>query len=205
MAERCCITITRQFGSLGRAIGKEVAEKLGYHYYDREIIESSSPIIGDTIEELSEFDGHMFGNTFDKMMYPLGLGKSRRQKQVFEVEKSIIMEHADYEDCVIIGRCADEILKYRRNILSIFIFAPYKERLKNCEEELGLSHEKAVNYIAKVDKAREDFYQLITGNDFEGVNSRQLLIDSSLLGVDGTSDLIVEIARKKFCLEADRK
>lgn len=85
MAEKCCITITRQFGSLGRAIGKEVAQKLGYHYYDREIIESSSPIIGDTIEELSEFDGHMFGNTFDKMMYPLGLGKARRQKQVFEV------------------------------------------------------------------------------------------------------------------------
>lgn len=201
MTERYCITITRQFGSLGRAIGKRVAEQLDFHYYDRDIIEAASPIIGETIEDLSEFDGHMFGNAFDKMIYPLGFGKAKRQKQVFEVEKSIIMEHADYENCVIIGRCSDDILKNKRNHLSVFIFAPYKERIKNCEEELGLSHEMAVNYIAKVDKAREDFYEMITGNDFEGVNSRQLLIDSSLLGVDGTADLIVQIAKKKFHLD----
>lgn len=198
MAKTYCITITRQFGSLGRAIGKKAAEKLGFNYYDRDIIESASPIIGDTIENLSEFDGHIFRNSFDKMIYPLGFGKAKRQKQLFEVEKSLIIEHADYENCVIIGRCADNILRDRRNHLSIFIFAPYDARLKNCQEELKLSREEAVNYIAKVDRAREEFYELITGHEFDSVNDRQLLIDSTLLGVEGTADLIVRLAKIKF-------
>jgi hypothetical protein len=185
---------------MGRAIGQEVAKKLDFHYYDRELIESASPIVGDTIETLSEFDGHMFGNSFDRMMYPLGFGKAKKQKQLFEVEKSIIIEHANYENCVIIGRCADNILKERRNHFSIFIFAPYEVRLKNCQEELNLSKEQAVNYIAKVDRAREEFYALITGDEFDGVNNRQLLIDSSLLGKEGTADLIVALAKAKFKL-----
>lgn len=200
MPKTHCITITRQFGSLGRAIGKEVAEKMGFNYYDRDILESASPVIGDTIENLSEFDGHMFASAFDKMIYPLGFGKAKRQKQVFEVEKSLIIEHTDYENCVIIGRCADNILRDRTNRLSIFIFAPYSARLKNCQEELKLSREDAVNYIAKVDKAREEFYELITGHEFDGVSDRQLLIDSTLLGVAGTADLITHIAKTKFNL-----
>lgn len=205
MEEKHCITITRQFGSLGRAIGKKTAELLGFSYYDRDIIESASPIVGDTIEKLSEFDDQIIANSFDKMMYPLGLGRARVQKMLFEVEKSIIMEKAHYEDCVIIGRCADDILKEKKNHLAIFIFAPFEDRLVNCQDELKLSKDQALKYMVKVDKAREDFYRLITGTDFDAVNNRQLLIDSSLLGVDGTADMIAKIARKKFQLPERKK
>lgn len=198
MSDNYVITITRQFGSLGRKIGKRVSEILDIAYYDRDIIENASKLMGENIEKLAQYDGHYYGNPFHKMMYPLGYGNAATQKKLFEVEKSIILEHAAYENCVIIGRCADNILKEHKKHLSIFIYAPFEERLKNCIREFKLSKDDAIKYMTSVDKGRANFYELVTGDDFESVNNRHIAIDSSYLGLEGTAQLIVHILKEKY-------
>lgn len=195
--EKVSITITREFGSMGRAIGKVVANKLGFKYYDRDIIENAAPLAGENLEILGKFDGHDY-SPFAKMAHPLGYGNRSLQKKLFDAESSIIMEYAHYNNCVIIGRCSDYILRNKKNNLSIFIYAPYNKRLDNCKKELRLSEEDAIRYISGVDKGREDFYKLITKSRFDDVENRHLLIDSSVLGIEGTADLIVSMVKKKY-------
>lgn len=199
-SSKISITITREFGSMGRAIGKLVAEKLGFKYYDRDIIENAAPLAGENIETLGKYDGHDY-SPFAKMAHPLGYGNRSLQKKLFDAESSIIMEYAYYDDCVIIGRCSDYILRNKENNLSIFIYAPYKKRLENCKKELRLSDEDAIRYISGVDKGREDFYKMITKSRFDDIENRNLLVDSSVLGIEGTADLIVSMVKKRFNLE----
>lgn len=199
-SSKISITITREFGSMGRAIGKLVAEKLGFKYYDRDIIENAAPLAGENIETLGKYDGHDY-SPFTKMAHPLGYGNKSLQKKLFDAESSIIMEYAYYDDCVIIGRCSDYILRDKENNLSIFIYAPYQKRLENCKKELRLSDEDAIRYITGVDKGREDFYKMITKSRFDDIENRNLMIDSSVLGIEGTADLIVLMVKKRFGLE----
>lgn len=198
--KKISITITREFGSMGREIGKRVADKLGFKYYDRDIIENAAPLAGENLEILGKYDGHDY-SPFAKMAHPLGYGSRSLQKKLFDAESSIIMEYAHYDDCVIIGRCSDYILRNKENNLSVFIFAPYQERLENCKKELRLSDADAIRYISSVDKGREDFYRMITKSRFDDIENRNLMIDSSYLGIEGTADLIVSMVKKKFNLE----
>lgn len=190
------ISIVRQFGSLGRQVGKQVAEIMGYNYYDRDIIEKAAIHLGKNVDELAKYEGHSPG--YNRMIAPLGYGSDSKQMQLFEVEKSIILEHAQYEDCVIIGRGSDYILKDKTNAINVFVYAPYQERMLNCMDELNLSHEDAAKYIDKVDKARRGFYKMIGGSSWDSMQNRDLMIDSSKLGVRETAEVIAEYASLRF-------
>lgn len=197
--KRNIITITRQFGSLGRPIGKEVAKELGLKYYDRDIIDLTAKNMGLPIDEFVEFESNRI-SLFDRMMYPLGMGTMEEQKRLLKIEKSVIMELATYDDCVIVGRCMDHILKdiSGYNVMSVYIHAPYEKRLENSIQELGLSEKNAKKYINGVDKARADLYKYHAGISYDSASERNISIDSSFLGFDGTVKLICEAARMRF-------
>jgi cytidylate kinase len=196
------ITVTRQFGSLGRKIARQVADNLGYEYYDRDIIELAVKEMRGDIEKLSMFDGQL-ASPFDKMMYPLGKGNSHMKQALFEMEKSIMVDLATTRNCVIVGRCSDYVLRKfdipEENMLNVFIYAPIEKRLTNCKEELNIEDPgEAYRYLTKVDKAREEFYKHYTKHSFDSNRYRNLLIDSSMADFGKVADVITDTARIKF-------
>ena len=199
MEENYVITIARQFGSLGRMIGKQLAKELGIDYYDRELIEKAAESMGLPVSSLADLDDKMSG-TFQKMLYPLGISSSATQSKLFEIQKSMILEAANKSSCVIVGRCADYILRDHPNVISVFIYAEYEQRLANCISDLHIYPESAKTLIHDVDKARKLYHKFYTGCDFEGINGRHILIDSGAYGIDGSVQLLKAAARNKFHL-----
>jgi len=198
------ITITRQFGSLGRPIGKVVAETMGFEYFDRDIIEKAADEMGEPVDTLSDFDERMLSN-YGRMMFPLGNGLQSKQRRLFEVEKKVILNLANGHDCVIIGRCSDYILHEAgmQNVYSLFIYAPYTSRFNNCLRTLGLTPEAAEVYIDKVDAAREKYYGEYTGEKFESLKYRDLMLNSSALPLEDSVKILCEGARLKFAQAAE--
>lgn len=195
------VAITRQFGSLGRPIAKMVAERLGFAYYDRDIIEMAAEKIGQPVYKLSEYDGHKV-TPYRKMMFPLGFGVSAKQDQLFEIEKKIIIDFAKQENCVVVGRCADYVLTEAdvANLYNVFIYAPYGARYNYCLKNLGFTEEAVGKYMEKIDNARADFYKHYTGEKFESVRYRSLMIDSSSMPIEKVAEFICEGAGLRFGL-----
>lgn len=193
------ITIARQFGSMGRLIGKKLAEELGIGYYDRELIEQAADIMKMSVGDISGYDEKVTGK-FTKMLYPMGVSTSIMEEKVFDLQKTIIQEIASKESCVIVGRCADYILRDYKNSLHVFIYAPYEKRLNNCVNELNLYREEAEELIHSVDKARQMYYKYHTNQELYGIDGKQLLIDSSFLGIDGTVRMLKSMVEEKFKL-----
>lgn len=194
------IAVTRQFGSLGRLIAKKVADQMGYDYYDRDIIEQEAMKRGEDISALNEYDKKSQKNIYSKMIYPLGVGGMAKQEKLFEIEKEIILSLAEKGNCVIVGRCADYILKEAQccNLFSVFVYAPYSARYYFSLNNFGLTSDAVMEYIDRVDRAREMFYRHHTGESFTSIKYRDLMIDSSFAGMEDIVDTICYSARKKF-------
>jgi len=197
MKEKFVVTITRQFGSLGRPIARMVSENLGIEYYDRDIVEMTSKDLNLPVSAVSDVE-ESAKSAFFNMNYPLGMGTTSIQDSVFAVQKKIIVDLAERESCIIVGRCADHILEDYKNIIHIFIYAPYEARLKNCVERLNMRPDEAKKMIASVDKARESYHRHYCGYVMSDKEHKHIMIDSSLLGVEGTCDILTEIIRKRF-------
>lgn len=197
MKEKFVVTITRQFGSLGRPIARMVSENLGIEYYDRDIVEMTSKDLNLPVSAVSDVE-ESAKSAFFNMNYPLGMGTTGIQDSVFAVQKKIIIDLAERESCIIVGRCADHILEDYKNIIHIFIYAPYEARLKNCVERLNMRPDEARKMIASVDKARESYHRHYCGYVMSDKEHKHVMIDSSLLGVEGTCEILTEIIRKKF-------
>ncbi len=195
------ITVTREFGSMGRKIAQKVAENVGFHYYDRDVIELTAKEFRYDIEKLSAFEDQKI-STFSKMLYPLGLGNAAMQNRLYEMEKSVILDLARSEDCVIVGRCSDYVLREAKHtdMLNVFIYAPYEQRLDNCEKLLNLSPIEAKKYVDGVDRARHEFYKGHTGQNFHSTKYRHLMLDSSVFSYQDCAKHISDIAKSKFNL-----
>lgn len=193
------ITIARQFGSMGRLIGKRLAEELNIGYYDRELIEQAADIMKKPVGDISNYDEKATGK-FTKMLYPMGVSTSLMEEKVFDLQKTIIQEIALKESCVIVGRCADYILRNHKNSIHIFIYAPYEQRLNNCIHELNLFQDEAIKMIDSVDKARQMYHKYHTNEELYGIDGKHLLVDSSLLGIDGTMKMLKSVVVEKFQL-----
>lgn len=122
-----CVSISRQFGSLGRPVAKLLAEKMEVNFYDRDIVEMAAEKQGIPLHEASRIEES--ASKFAFMKFPLGLGTTETQDKLFQVESKIIREIAERESCVIVGRCSDSILEDFDNHLSIFVYAPMKTGL----------------------------------------------------------------------------
>lgn len=192
------ITITRQFGSLGREIGKRVAEKLQCNYYDREVIEQEAAAQDESLAPLVKL--HQVEGYY-KMAYPLGIGSSLKQEAMFEAQSAVLRAHAETECCVIVGRCADYVLRDKEQTLRCYIYAPDENRIANSIASLNITAAEYQPLIEEVDKARAAYYQKYTGYPVDNLELRDLMINSACLGLDGTVDMIAQFAKKKFDLE----
>ncbi|OPX45236.1 cytidylate kinase [Ruminiclostridium hungatei] len=200
MGEKFVVTIARQFGSLGRPIARKVSEKLGIEYYDRDIVELTARNLNLPVSAISDAE-ESAKSAFFNMNYPLGMGTTAIQDSIFAAQRKIIVNLAEKESCIIVGRCADHILRDCKNIINVFIYAPYEARLVNCVERLDMRPDEAKRMIASVDKARESYHRHYCGYSMSDKDYKHVMLDSSLLGVDGTCDVLADVIKKKFNLE----
>lgn len=191
------VTITRQFGSLGRPIAKKIAEELNIEFYDRDIVEETAKKMNLPVSVVSKEEEHS-SNKFFNMRYPLGMKSREFQDNIYKIQRNIIMGLVEEGSCILVGRCSDAILENYKNAFHIYIYAPFEERLNNCVNNLGMEKTEAVKMITEVDKARDAYHKKYAKFLPADIEHKNLLIDSSVLGVDGTAKVIAEIVKEKF-------
>lgn len=197
MEKHYVITITREFGSMGRPIARRLSELLGVEFYDRDIVEETARKMNLPLSVVSKSEENQ-GGAYSKMRFPLGKSSQDTQNEIFRVQSEIIRNLAKSESCVIVGRCADFILKDLDNCLNIYIYAPYEKRIENCVESLGMEQDVAIRMIMEVDKARKKYHKRYANYYPADVNNKNLMIDSSFFGVEGTAGLIAEIVKERL-------
>ncbi len=191
--EQYVITISRQFGSMGRTIAKQMARELGIEFYDRDIVEETAKRMGLPVSVISAKEENA-NSIYFRRQYPLGMGVSNMQDEIFNIQKNIIEDLAKKESCIIVGRCADSILADSKNRLSIYIYAPYEKRLQNCTEILKMEEKTARKMIREVDRSRELYHRRYCPEYTDAFSNRDLLIDSSRFGIEKTAEILVKLA-----------
>ena len=188
------ITITRQFGSGGREIGKKLAEAYGIPFYDNEIISRAAKDTG--------FAEAAFERAEDKasnsLLYSIAMGMNVFSSQdvgfsglslddrIFLAQSKVIRNVAKEGPCVIVGRCADYILKNQENVVNLFIRATLDFRIKRAIEVEGIPEEKSAEMVMKKDKSRANYYKYHSGERWDNVLNYDFAIRSDLCGIDGT-------------------
>lgn len=209
MKQKIIITIGRQYGSGGRMVGKLLADRLGISFYNREIIELAAKKSGMSEEAFEKVDetaassllysiatgAYMFGNYVSPQVdLPLN-------DKLFIVQSEIIKSVANKESCVIVGRCADYILKDRQDVINVFIHASKENRKKRAVDEYGIPMNKADGYLTKIDKKRNTYYNYYTGEKWGNCINYQLCLDSGVLGVEGCVHMIESFINERENIE----
>lgn len=189
------ITIGRQFGSGGSEIGRRVAEQLGIPYYDKNIIDHVADKLGLSPQYVSRVEEKPTGSFLYSMaMYTYGTatdsGILPTELQISSAQSEFILERAEEGDCVIVGRCADYILRNRSDVLNVFIYGEMQDRIKTVMERYHLGEREAVRIITQTDKRRAMYYNTNTQRRWSARESYHLLVDSSRFGIDGAVKLI---------------
>ncbi len=200
--EQYIITIGCEYGAKGNAIGKQIAKDLGIKFYDRVIVDEIIKEVGiprDIMEKVEAgitiagkgVAGQERGN-FSKY--------ADLTERAIHMQKEIIKKLAGRESCVIIGRSADYILKDFPRILKVFVYAPNDVRLRSVMESHDLSEEDAKLLMEEKDKRYHTRHMAFTGSNRGDRHNRHILIDSNLLGIDGTAEYIEVLAKKLFAI-----
>lgn len=191
------ITISRQFASMGRSIAQELSEQLNIDFYDRDIVEETSRRLGLPISEVSNKE-EASSSIYFKRQYPLGTGITSVRDEIYMVEKNIIQDFSKKGSCIIVGRCADSILADHPRHLSVYIYAPYTNRLKNCTELLGMDEATAKKMIREVDASRNLYHKRYCPEAKDEFTNHDIMIDSSHFGITGTAGLLTHIVEEHF-------
>lgn len=182
---------------MGRPIARRLSELLGIEFYDRDIVEETARKMNLPVSVISINEENQ-GSAYSRMRFPLGKSSREKQDEIFRVQSEIIRSLAKRESCVIVGRCSDYILRDFENRLSICVYAPFEKRIENCVSSLGMDEETAMQMTVEVDKARRKYHKRYANYSPEDIKNKNLLIDSSFFGIEGTARLIAEIAKSKF-------
>lgn len=193
------IVIGRQFGSGGHDIGSALAQRLGYEFYDNEIIQMTAGSTGYDPEFIKNREENMTNSfLYDLMsqMYIYSDSKVAPRDEIFESEKKVIRKLAEKGRCVIIGRCADQVLRDRPNTLKVFLHAPETFRKERVMKLENLSEAEATQKIHKMDKRRSDNYSYYTRRIWGGAQNYDLTLDSSI-GKESVIAVITEMLHIK--------
>lgn len=190
------ITISREFGSGGRTIGKMLAERLGIPCYDKELIEKLSQATGfdpKYIEEQGEYAPSK--NLFSYAFVGRNINGMSVSDYLWNEQRKKILELAEQESCVIVGRCADYILREREDVLNVFVHAPVADRAKRIVEVYGETAVAPEIRLREKDKKRSINYKYYTEQEWGRSQNYHLTIDSSAFGIEGCVDMIFDLVK----------
>lgn len=205
MENNTIITIGRQFGSGGREVGQKLAESLNIPFYDRDLIALTAERSGYNKEVLKGADEKP-GNPFLQSLAVSSLGTGSRvslpteitiNDRVFFAQAEVIKSLADQGSCVIVGRCADYVLRDREQCVNLFLYADLEARVARIARMFSISENEARNIIIKTDKKRASYYNYYSNKEWNHVDSYDLTIDSTVLGIDGTVEVVRLFVQKK--------
>ena len=181
------VTIGREYGSGGREIGEKLAQRLGINFYDRNLIELAAKRSGLDASSVAHSDEKAPG------LFVSGYTPTVSD-QLFFAQSDLIRSLADNESFVIVGRCANSVLDGYCDTFDVYIYAPLEDRIERVKERYRLdSAEKARKEIARVDKIRKTYYQYYTEYRWGSKEGFDMLLNSSLLGIDGTVDVLESV------------
>ena len=188
------ITISREFGSGGRTVGKLLADKLGWAYYDKELIEKVQDETGfskEFIEENGEYSPSK--SIFSYAFIGRDVNGVSMSDYVWNAQRKVILELADKEPCVIVGRCADYILRDRKDVLHTFIHADIDFRKNRIVEVYGETDETPEKRLRDKDKKREINYKYYTDREWGICRNYDIALDSGNLGIESCVNIIAAI------------
>ena len=200
------INVGRQFGSGGRLVAMALGRKLGIKVYDQELISRAAEESGFSKELFAKSDEKRNLLALSSFVVDVGrFGAADNyvsDNQLFVIQSNVIRSIADKESAVFIGRCSDYILRDRA-CLDVFITASDDVRIKRVSERMGITPEQAESLMRKKDRTRETYYNYFTFGNWGVASNYDLCIDSSILGIDGTADMIIDFCRRSGLLAAD--
>lgn len=189
------ITISRQFGSGGRTVGREVAKKLGIPCYDQEIIERLAEESGFAKEYIkNESEYRPFGSRLASALnVGTGFDPLTNQDRLWIAQKRMILDLGAKENCVIVGRCADAILEDKEDCLKVFIHASFEQRAKRIVEVYGETEVPTAKRLRDKDKRRTSYYQYYTDKTWGDINNYDVALDAGKLGIDKCVEIIASL------------
>ena len=191
------ITLSREYGSGGRYIGKLVAEKLGIKLYDKEFVAKLAEETGLSSEYIENNEQKRGALETLNNGYYSGLSNS---DELFIKESELIKKVASENSCVIVGRCADFILKENKNVFKVFVYSNMENKIKRTTNIYGLDKNKAEKEINRINKLRANHYKYYTEKDWNNPENYDICINSDSLGVEKAADLICEMLKEKALL-----
>ena len=205
MAKKIIITIARQYGSGGREIGEKLAELLNIPLFDKQLITDAASK-GNLSEEIIKRTDETAANS---LLYTLAMGsnvvgttmhfgyKMPINDKLFVLQAEVIKEYANEGSCVIIGRCADYVLRDEENVFRIFVYGDLDHRkARVAERHPEIKSSQIVDVINKTDRRRASYYNFYTGNKWGKYDNYDMAINSSTLGILGTAKIIARCAEK---------
>ena len=195
LGNRIVITLSREYGSGGRYIGRLIADKLGIKLYDKEFVVKVAEETGLSQEYIEQNEQKRTA------LAPLNNGyysEYNNSDELFAKESELIKEIADKESCVIIGRCADSILAGRDNIIKVFVYSDMEDKIKRATTYYGMDKEKAKKEIERIDKQRGNHYKYYTGKEWKDFSNYDICVNSDALGVEKTAEMICEMVEEKI-------
>ncbi|MDR1630084.1 MAG: cytidylate kinase-like family protein [Oscillospiraceae bacterium] len=190
------VTVAREYGSGGKTIAKMLSERLGIPYYDKDLLRLASEESGINERFFHQVDekvkGLVFrrGGAYKGKVIPPDSADFVSDDNLFNFQAKIIRELAEKGPCVIVGRCADYILKDAPHVLKAFVYADKATSLQNVRELYGISEREAERLIEKTNKARKEYYRHYTGREWESAKSYDLCLNTSRLDFAKCVDII---------------
>ena len=202
--KKTIITISREFGSGGREIGKKLAKELNIPFYDKQLIEIAAKESGFDKELFEEEDArtsrgfHLFGALGYSLGGPLStITELSLNDRLFLVQSQVIEQVAKEGPCVIVGRCADYVLKDYDNVLNVFIHGDMYDKLTRAVNSYEVDERDVENSIRKIDKHRANYYEYYTDRKWGRVENYDLSLNSSTFGIDGCVAIIKMLIEKE--------
>lgn len=194
------ITIARQCGSGGHEIGLWLSKKFNIPFLDRELIAEAakqSGLSSEILEQVDEKAGNsllyaMIMGSSPYMDSSLPTGRIPINDRLFQLQAKLIRDAAETGPCVIVGRCADDILRAKKNVFSLYLYADLTFRKKRAEKEYGIEPKSAAGWVAKKDRQRASYYHFYTDRTWGETDNYHLSIDTSYFGVVQSEELIAQ-------------
>ena len=198
------ITISRQYGSGGREIGEKLAKELNVPFYDNEIITRAAKESGFAEAAFQRAEQ----KATNSLLYSIAMGLNSYgnqefgfsalsiDDQIYLAQSEVVHKMADEGPCVIVGRCADYLLREKQNVINVFIWGKLEARVKRAIEVYNMSPQKAAEQILKIDKRRANYYNYHANEKWGRADNYHLCIQSDFIGIDRTVDLLKDYILK---------
>ena len=208
--DKFVITIARQYGSGGKTIGQMLSERLQVPYYDRDLIRLASDESGISEALFEKADEKvkirnlfsLANNVYQGELIPPESKEFTSEDNLFNYQAKIIKELAEKESCIIIGRCADYILRDRADVLSVFVHAPRDYCLMQAEKKLHITGRELEKKVIDTDRFRAGYYKYHTGREWTDARNYDLCLNSSKLGFERCVKEIIAYMEVRFAEEA---